>query len=377
MAVFVFKLSSSCRSPGETSVNFVEPGRGSGGRVCRGGGLLAWGGAVNYFIMRLDELAKQIGAELSGDGAVEVSSAATLETARAGQVSFLANPKYLKQLEETRASAVIAAPGAKSERVALLKSSDPYYTFRQAVVLLHGHRKHPHEGIHPAAHVDPTATIGANTVVYPNVYVGPRARIGSDCILYPNVTVYDDSIIGDRVIIHAGTAIGVDGFGFATHKGVHHKIPQIGNVIIEDDVEIAANSAIERAALGSTVIGAGTKIDNLVVVGHGTKVGAHGLLVAQVGIAGSVTVGHHVTMGGQVGVAGHLKIGDNVTIAGKAGVMGDIDDQTVVMGVPAMPANRARRVYLMFTQLPELVERIKQLEQQIEELADSGDTPLA
>jgi UDP-3-O-[3-hydroxymyristoyl] glucosamine N-acyltransferase len=327
--------------------------------------------------MRLDELAKQIGAEFSGDGSTEISSAATLDAARAGQVSFLANPKDMKQLEETSASAVIAAPGVRSERVALLRSSDPYFAFRQAVVALHGYRKHPHEGIHPRAFVDPAATIGDNTVVYPGAYIGPRVRIGSDCIIYPNVTIYDDSVIGDRVIIHAGTSIGVDGYGFATHKGVHHKIPQVGNVIIEDDVEIASNCCIERAALGSTVIGQGTKIDNLVVVGHGTQIGAHGLLVAQVGIAGSVSIGHHVTMGGQVGVAGHLRIGDNVTIAAKGGVMSDIDDQTVVMGVPAMPANRARRVYLLFAQLPELNERIKQLEQQVEELADSGDTPLA
>jgi UDP-3-O-[3-hydroxymyristoyl] glucosamine N-acyltransferase len=179
------------------------------------------------------------------------------------------------------------------------------------------------------------------------------------------------------VIIHSGTVIGVDGYGFATHKGEHHKIPQVGNVIIEDDVEIQANCAVERAAMGSTVIGKGTKIDNLVVIGHGSRIGPHGLLVAQVGIAGSVTIGHHVTMGGQVGVAGHLKIGDNVTIAAKAGVIADVPDQTVMIGIPAMPASQARRVYLFFTQLPELAERIKQIEQQMEELADSGDTPIA
>jgi UDP-3-O-[3-hydroxymyristoyl] glucosamine N-acyltransferase len=326
--------------------------------------------------MRLDELAGRIGAEIVGDGSIDVTSTGAIEEAGPGQVAFLSNPKYLKQIETTRASAVIVSPQITSGRVTLLKTSDPYYSFRQAVVALHGFRKHPHQGVHPAAQVDPTATIGQGTVVYPGVFVGPRAKIGSDCILYPNVVVYDDSVIGDRVIIHGGAVIGVDGFGFATHKGEHHKIPQVGNVVIEDDVEIGSNAAIERAALGSTFIGKGTKIDNLVVVGHGTKIGPHGLLVAQTGIAGSVNVGHHVTMGGQVGVAGHLKIGDNVTIAAKAGVMSDIADQTIVMGMPAMPASHARRVYMLFTQLPELVERIKQLEQQIEELADSGDTPL-
>lgn len=327
--------------------------------------------------MRLDELAKQIDAQLEGDGSIEVSAVATLENARKGDVGFLANPKYQKQLETTQASAVIVAQRVSNPRVPLLRTGDPYYAFSKAVVALHGYRKHPHEGIDPRANVDPTATIGPRTTIYPGVYVGPRAKIGADCILYPNVVVYDDTIIGDRVIIHAGSAIGQDGFGFATHKGVHHKIPQVGNVVIEDDVEIGSNCAIERAAMGTTLIGKGTKMDNLVVIGHGVAIGPHGLLVAQTGIAGSVVIGHHVTLGGQVGVAGHLKIGDNVTVAAKAGVMSDVEDQTVLMGLPAMPASQARRVYGAFAQLPELVARIKQLEQQIEELAESGDTPLA
>jgi UDP-3-O-[3-hydroxymyristoyl] glucosamine N-acyltransferase len=328
-------------------------------------------------IMRIDELAKEINAELAGDGAIEVSSVATLEEAQAGQLAFLSNPKYQKQLETTKASAVIVISRISSKHVPLLKADDPYYAFSQAVVLLHGHRKHPHQGVHPDAHVDTTAIIGRGTVIYPGAFVGPRAKIGSDCILYPNVTIYDDTIIGDRVIVHAGAVIGQDGFGFSTHQGVHHKIPQIGNVILEEDVEIGSNCVIARAALGSTIIGRGTKIDALVVIGHGTKLGEHGLFVAQVGIAGSVSVGHHATFAGQVGVAGHLKIGDNVTIAAKAGVIGDVEDKAVLIGIPAMPASQARRVYALWTQLPELFERLKALEQEVEELADSGDTPLA
>jgi UDP-3-O-[3-hydroxymyristoyl] glucosamine N-acyltransferase len=171
--------------------------------------------------------------------------------------------------------------------------------------------------------------------------------------------------------------IGNDGFGFATHKGVHHKMPQIGHVVIEDDVEIGANTTIARGALSNTVVGAGTKIDSQVMIGHGTKIGPHGILVAQVGISGSVTIGHHVTMAGQVGVIGHVKIGDNVTVAAQTGVMGDVENQTVMLGSPAMPVSKGRRVYALFQQLPEIVARIKQLEQQMEELADSGDTPLA
>ena len=318
--------------------------------------------------MRLDELAKRIGAQLVGDGSLEVTSAATLESATTGNVSFLTNPKYADQLETTRASAVIVAPSVTCDHVALLKSPHPHYAYCRAVVALHGHRKHPHEGIHPKAFVDPTARIGEGTVVYPGVYVGPRVRVGRDSILYPNVVIYEGCVIGDRVTLHAGTVVGQDGFGYATHQGEHHKIPQTGNVLIEDDCEIGSNCVIERASLGTTIVGRGTKTDGGVIVGHGTKIGAHGLLVAQVGIAGSVTIGHHATIAGQSGIAGHLKIGDNVTIAAQTGVMNDIPDQTVVMGAPAMPIAQARRVYTVFTQLPDVMDRLKALEQKVEEL---------
>src|SRR5687768_2797047 len=318
--------------------------------------------------MTVDELAREIGAEVAGDGAQQITGANTLEEAQAGQVSFLANAKYARQIEATNASAVIVAPSiVPTKHITLLKSMDPYYAFMKAVVLLHGHRKHPHSGVHPKAHVDETASIGEGTILYPGAYVGPRAKIGRDCILYPNVTVYDDCVIGDRCIIHASTSIGTDGYGYATHKGIHHKIPQVGNVVVEDDVEIGAGCSIERAALGSTVIGTGTKIDQLVCVGHGCKIGPHCLLVAQSGISGSTTLGHHVTLAAQAGMTGHLRIGNQVTIGAQSGVMADVDDQSTVLGSPAMPVSHARRVYLLFTQLPDIVERIKTLEHQMEE----------
>ena len=319
--------------------------------------------------MTLAELAKWLGAEVVGDRNIGVSSCAALDEAQGGQVSFLANPKYAEQLQTTSASAVIVAPGVTSSRVALLRTADPYYAFAQAVVILHGHRKHPHAGVHPAAHVDPTATIGEGTVIYPGVYVGPRTRVGRECILYPNCSIYDGCTLGDRVIVHAGAVIGQDGFGYATHRGEHHKIPQVGTVIIEDDVEIGANATIARAALGKTIIGRGTKIDAQVVVGHNVQIGAHSLLVAQVGVAGSTTIGHHATIAGQVGIAGHLRLGDSVTIGAQAGVINDVDDQSTVLGSPAMPASHARRVYAAFTQLPELVDRLKAVEHRVEELA--------
>ncbi len=319
--------------------------------------------------MTAQQLADQIGATVNGDGSVELRAAGTLEEAVAGEVSFLSNPRYMRKLHHTKASVVIASPGVGADHVTLLHTADPYLAFAKAMVLLHGFRKHPFSGAHAKAVVDPTATIGPGTVVYPGVYVGPRAVVGQDCILYPNVVIYVDCRLGDRVTIHAGSVIGQDGFGYATAKGEHHKIPQVGNVVIEDDVEIGANCAIDRATLGSTVIGRGTKFSNNVVIGHGSKIGAGGLFVAQVGVAGSTTIGHHATIGGQAGVAGHLKIGDNVNITAQAGVTENIDDQTTVIGFPAMPVEKGRRVYAALQQLPELLKRIKELEQQVAELA--------
>jgi UDP-3-O-[3-hydroxymyristoyl] glucosamine N-acyltransferase len=318
--------------------------------------------------LTLQQLAAEIGAELVGEGGVRVGSVNTLEEAEPGQLSFLSNPKYEKQLESTRASGVIVGPSVASDRVALLKVKDPYYALAQAVVKLHGYRQHPHAGVHPKAQVDPTATIGEGTTLYPGVYVGPRARIGRDCVLYPNVVVYEGCWLGDRVIIHANTTIGADGFGYATHRGEHHKIPQVGNVVIEDDVEIGAGCGIDRAALGSTVIGRGTKIDDLVAIGHNTRIGPHGLIVALTGVAGSVTLGHHVTLAGQVGIAGHLQIGDNVTVGAQAGVVNNVPDQSTLLGSPAMPISQARRVAAIFVQLPELNQRVKRLEHQVNEL---------
>ncbi|MBA3273988.1 MAG: UDP-3-O-(3-hydroxymyristoyl)glucosamine N-acyltransferase [Chthoniobacterales bacterium] len=322
--------------------------------------------------MRLDELAKLINAEVIGEGSIKITSASTLDDARAGQISFLANAKYATSLETTQASAVIVAPSVQVRTsAALLRTPEPYYAFTRAMIALHGYRKHPFAGVHPRAFVDESATIGEKTIVYPGAFIGPRVKIGRDCIIYANVSIYDDCRLGDRVTIHSGTVIGVDGFGYATVHGEHTKIPQIGNVVIEDDVEIGANCTIDRATLGSTVIGSGTKTSNIIAVGHNTKVGPGGLIVALVGIAGSTTIGHHVTIGGQAGVAGHLKIGDNVTIAGQSGVTSNIPDQRTVMGMPAMPVHHGRRVLALFTQLPEIIERVKTLEQQVEELSNT------
>jgi UDP-3-O-[3-hydroxymyristoyl] glucosamine N-acyltransferase len=310
----------------------------------------------------LSQLAEKIGAVVVGDGTAMVSSIASLEDAGAGQVSFLSNPKYEKLLNTTRAAAVIASKTTRSSRVTILRCDDPYFTFMQAVVLLHGHRKHPHAGVHPQAHVDPTAKLGEGCVIYPGAYVGPRAVLGRECVLYPNAVVYDDCVLHDRVILHAGAVIGQDGFGYATHEGVHHRIPQVGIVEIGDDVEIGANVTIQRATLGKTVIGKGTKISDLVAIGHGASIGEHGLLVSLVGIAGSTKIGHHAMIGGQAGVAGHLVIGNRVTIAARGGVASDVKDGAVLYGAPATPAPHGRKGITILGQLPEIVERIRKLE---------------
>jgi UDP-3-O-[3-hydroxymyristoyl] glucosamine N-acyltransferase len=304
-------------------------------------------------------------------------------------VSFLANPKYFDRVASTNASAVIVAPGVEAPGKTLLIAKDPYFAFRNAVVELHGFRKHPQpadgpisrlavihptakigEGtvVHPFCVVEANATIGKGCILYPHVFVGPSAKVGDDCQLYPNVVIYDQCVLGNRVTLHAGCVIGQDGFGYATHKGAHHKIPQVGNAVIEDDVEMGANCAIDRATIGSTVIGHGTKFSDAVTIGHGTKVGRHNLYVAMVGLAGSVETGDYVVIGGQSGVAGHLKIGHQSQIAASSGVMTDIPDKTQFGGTPAMPLTEAKRIHLMSLRLPDLLDRVKKLERQLKKL---------
>jgi UDP-3-O-[3-hydroxymyristoyl] glucosamine N-acyltransferase len=328
-----------------------------------------------FVALTLAQLAEEIGAEFAGDaqgktsvGDVRITGAATLEDATACHVSFLFNSRYQKQLKTTRAGAVIVGRDVQCDRLNLLKTGDPKLAFAKAVIALHGYRRHGHAGAHPGAFVDKTATIGEGTILYPGVNVAARTRIGRDCILYPNVVIYEDCVVGDRVIIHAGASIGHDGFGFATSKGIHHKIPQIGNVVLGDDVEVGPNTTIARAALGSTVIGNGTKIDALAAIGHGVNIGPHGLVVSQVGIAGSTTIGHHATFGGQVGVVGHLEIGNHVTVAAQAAIVNDVQDGEILMGSPSMPIAHGRRVHVLFTKLPELLDRIRDLERRLAEL---------
>jgi len=337
----------------------------------------------------LGELAEYVGGRVCGNPNIIIKSASTLGRASEGDISFLANNKYEKQLRTTKASAVIVGKETASTPVPLLVADDPYYAFMQIMVLLHGHRKHKKVGISPRSSISDSAKIGADChihdfvtisdeakigdgcIIYPSAYIGQGVQIGNDNIIYPNVTIYDGCKIGNRVIINANSTIGEDGFGYASHKGMHHKIPQTGTVIIEDDVEVGACCGIERGTLGDTVIGQGSKLGDLVTVGHGTKIGAHCLLVAQVGIAGSTTLGHHCVVGGQVGIVGHINIGNNVTIAAQAGVINNIPDGKVVLGAPAIEVNQGKRAYSMIEYLPEMRQNIRRLESQIEQITST------
>lgn len=344
---------------------------------------------VNKQAKTLGELAEYVGGRVVGDSNVVINSASTLGRAGEGEISFLANTKYEKQIQTTKASAVIVGKETPNVSVPLLIAEDPYYAFMQIMVLLHGYRKHKKTGISPRAIISDSAKIGADChindfatisddakigsgcVIYPGVFIGQGTHLGNDCIIYPNVVIYEGCKIGNRVIINANSVIGDDGFGYATHKGMHHKMPQIGAVVIEDDVEIGACCGIERGTLGDTIIGQGSKLGDLVAIGHGTKIGTHCLVVAQVGIAGSTTLGHHCVVGGQVGIVGHINIGNNVTIGAQAGVINSIPDGKVVVGAPAIEADQGKRAYSMIQHLPEMRQSIRNLENQIEQIASS------
>ncbi len=340
----------------------------------------------------LGELAEYVGGRVCGDPDVRIKFASTLARAGKGDISFLTNRKYEKQLRTTKASAVIVGTETPTTSVPLLIAEDPYYVFMKIMVLLHGHRKHKKVGISQRASISDSAKIGVDCqihdfvtiadgtrigdscIIYPCVHVGPNVQIGNDSIIYPNVTLYDGCKIGHRVIINANSTIGEDGFGYATHKGIHHKIPQTGIVIIEDDVEIGACCGIERGTLGDTVIGQGSKLGDLVAIGHGARIGPHCLLVAQVGISGSTTIGHHCTIGGQAGIVGHITIGNNVTIAAQSGITNNIPDGKVMLGSPAIEASQAKRVFCTAQHLPEMRQSIRELQNRIERIASSAES---
>ncbi len=322
-----------------------------------------------------------------GDGGHRIASVATLEDAGDDEVSFLSNPKYEKMLAGTRAGAVVVKTGIQPPRpMNLLEVPDPYAAIMLLIIRIHGYRRHRPVGISNQAHVAasarigrnaniwPFATIGEDVVIgddvniYPGCYVADGCRLGNGVVLMPNVVLYEKVVLGNRVTLHAGTVIGEDGLGFAPVAGKWEKIPQVGWVEIGDDVELGANCSIDRATLGKTVIGRGSKFSNLVAIGHGCKIGQDCMLVAQVGIAGSVTVGDHVTLAGQAGVVGHISIGDGATIAAKAGITNDVPAGQTYLGAPAAEIGQKKREWALVHKLPDMRQRIRQLESTVQQL---------
>lgn len=344
--------------------------------------------------MLLQEIAERLGCRLDGDASIEIRRVTTLDDAGPGDLTFFANPKYIAEMRETRASAVILGEKDEAAPCAMLRARNPYLAFARAVAIFGPRDVHP-AGVHRLAEIAPGAaiaadasvgafvvvgegaSIGPRTIVYPHVTIGPGARIGADCVIHARVSIRERITIGDRVVVQDGAVIGSDGFGFArAEDGTHHKIPQVGGVVIEDDVEIGANTAIDRPAVGETRIGAGTKIDNLVQVAHGVRVGRGALLAAQVGIAGSTTLEDSVTLAGQVGVAGHLILGKGVVATAQTGIPNSVEAGGFVSGYPAIPNRDWLRSSAIFRRLPELKKTIADLQQRLEALeARLADRP--
>ncbi len=331
--------------------------------------------------IRLSELAARIGARLAGDDAV-VTGIAPIESAGPGQVTFLANAKYLRFARQSGASGIIAREAVAGARAAFLIAENPYYAFVCAVEAFHPATRpdpgvSPTACIHPAARlgrevtvghfavVEEGASIGDRTVLFPGVVVGKGASVGDDCRIYPHVTLYERVRVGSRVVLHAGCVIGSDGFGFAPAAAGYRKFPQVGIVEIEDDVEIGANTTIDRAALGVTRVGRGTKLDNLVQVGHNVEIGRDTVIAAQTGIAGSARIGSRVMIGGQAGIAGHLEIDDGIMLGAKCGVAGSLraSEGRVWSGIPVMPHPTWLRMSTLLPKLPELFRRVRRLEE--------------
>ena len=328
------------------------------------------------------EIAKHLQGEVLGNGSIVLKGFAPADRAQPGDLTFAENETYFGRAETSAASAILVSGDFSSKQKTIIRVPNARIAFAKVLPLFFPEPAFA-AGIHPTAivaanaQVDPSAhigpycvigegvRIGAQTVLQGGNHVGTDSQLGEDCNIFPNVTIYSRTQIGNRVRIHSGTVIGSDGFGYVFDEGAHRKVPQIGNVIVGDDVEIGANVTVDRGALGPTVIGKGTKIDNLVQIAHNVTIGEHSLLVAQVGVAGSTKLGNYVILGGQVGIAGHLKIGNRVTVAAQAGVMHDIKDGEKWIGAPAQPDRKGKRQLLAIQQLPELIRRVRDIEKKL------------
>ena len=336
----------------------------------------------------LNEIAELVGGSIVGEGSVRITGLNSLKEAATGDLSFLGSPNYQSLLDTTNATAILVPVDFGHNALPVVRVEHPYLAFATVLKEYEKEKRIHPVGIDPSASIDETATLGRDigvgsfvriegdskigdgVILYSGVYVGRDVTIGPGTIVYPNTTFREGVQVGARCIIHSNTSIGSDGFGFARAGDSYVKIPQVGTVIIHDDVEIGSNSSVDRATTGATVIGKGTKIDNLVQIGHNVTIGKHCTLSGGVGIAGSAKIGDNVAMGGHVGVNSHITIGDNVQIGGGTGVVQSIPANTTVLGYPQAEAGLARRIWAAFPQLPKALRRIRMLEKRLDKLEE-------
>lgn len=332
------------------------------------------------------EIAAQVGGSVIGDESVRLTGLNGIRQAGEGELSFISSARYMRYLDESKAAALLVPPSIREACMPLIQVADPYAAFLSVLDrFLPPRAAHP-QGIHPSAvigenvvlgrnvaldaHVTiaSNAVLGDNVCLYAGVYIGHRARIGSDTVIFPNVSILEGVVVGARCTIHSGTVIGSDGFGYAPGPDGPRKIPQVGNVILGDDVEVGANTAIDRATFGSTIIGSGTKIDNLVQIGHNVEMGSACIICGNAGISGSAILGNGVTIAAAAGVAGHLEIGDGAVVAGLSGVTKSIEPGKVVSGFPAIDHDRDKRIVVSMRHLPDALHEIRALRRRVEEL---------
>lgn len=335
------------------------------------------------------EISKVLNGEIVGDPNVKVNQLAKIEEGTPGALSFLSNPKYTHYIYETKSSIVLVNHDFEPEApvaATMIKVSNSYEAIGKIMQMVQTATPRK-TGIEPMSYVSPkaklgenvyvaafayisdNAVIGNNVSIYPHVWIGDDVVVGDDTTIFSGVKLYPDTKIGSRCIIHAGVVVGADGFGFVPlENGTYEKLPQMGNVVVEDDVELGANTTIDCATMGSTMIGKGVKLDNQVQIGHNARIGENTVMAALTGIAGSTVIGKHCTFAGQVGVAGHLKVGDNVMVSAKSGVVNNVSDNSVQMGFYSFEGSKFRRAYALYRNLPDLVNDVRQLKKEIEAL---------
>jgi len=313
----------------------------------------------------LSELASEVGGELIGNGKLSVNSIRDVEEAQEGDLAFVLKKKFEFLLEKTKATCALVPLQISKAPIPIIKCKNPNLAFKKAAQLILKDRIQTQKGIHKTACIGKDTKLGKNVSIGALCVLEDNVEIGDDSIIYPNVTIRTGTIIGKRVIIHPGVVIGADGFGYELTERGHEKIPQVGGVIIEDDVEIGACTTIDKGKISNTKIGQGTKIDNLVQIAHNVTIGKNCVLAAQCGISGSVKVGDNVMMGGQVGIADHLTVGDNVMLAAQAALMKSVPSNSIMWGKPARPFKKAKEIYALFDKLPDIYKRLKTLEEKI------------